>query len=141
MIRRPPRSTLFPCTTLFRSWHSMVLGPGSAAITGAVVSLTLIVWLAMLLLPQAAVAVTGLTSRQASPQPALTSSLELSVKELPQVSVAVACVNAGLAGHSMVLGAGSAAIAGAVVSLTLIVWLAMLLLPQASVAVQVRATE
>src|SRR5256885_12846087 len=24
MIRRPPRSTLFPYTTLFRSWHDMV---------------------------------------------------------------------------------------------------------------------
>src|SRR3989442_3179298 len=26
MIRRPPRSTLFPYTTLFRSWHEEVLG-------------------------------------------------------------------------------------------------------------------
>src|SRR2546427_6352749 len=25
MIRRPPRSTLFPYTTLFRSWSTMVL--------------------------------------------------------------------------------------------------------------------
>src|SRR5688572_32614934 len=31
MIRRPPRSTLFPYTTLFRSWHvrSAAGGPGS----------------------------------------------------------------------------------------------------------------
>src|SRR2546422_6029354 len=33
MIRRPPRSTLFPYTTLFRSflaqWNTMVLYPGS----------------------------------------------------------------------------------------------------------------
>src|SRR3712207_7850416 len=32
MIRRPPRSTLFPCTTLFRSWtngSSRFLGNGS----------------------------------------------------------------------------------------------------------------
>src|SRR2546429_5366582 len=28
MIRRPPRSTLFPYTTLFRSWRA---GPGGAA--------------------------------------------------------------------------------------------------------------
>src|SRR2546422_7898278 len=27
MIRRPPRSTLFPYTTLFRSEHRVVLGP------------------------------------------------------------------------------------------------------------------
>src|SRR5437899_7167699 len=25
MIRRPPRSTLFPYTTLFRSWHGLVI--------------------------------------------------------------------------------------------------------------------
>src|SRR3989442_11806409 len=48
MIRRPPRSTLFPYTTLFRSavgvanegvaGHWIVVGPGSVEITGAVVS-------------------------------------------------------------------------------------------------------
>src|SRR2546422_3241924 len=27
MIRRPPRSTLFPYTTLFRSWHTLPVGP------------------------------------------------------------------------------------------------------------------
>src|SRR3712207_8666531 len=27
MIRRPPRSTLFPCTTLFRSWTTRVSNP------------------------------------------------------------------------------------------------------------------
>src|SRR3712207_8791403 len=27
MIRRPPRSTLFPYTTLFRSWQAMSLPP------------------------------------------------------------------------------------------------------------------
>src|SRR2546425_8989265 len=26
MIRRPPRSTLFPYTTLFRSWHELLAG-------------------------------------------------------------------------------------------------------------------
>src|SRR5689334_23759503 len=30
MIRRPPRSTLFPYTTLFRSAHLEVLGPADA---------------------------------------------------------------------------------------------------------------
>src|SRR2546426_7035960 len=28
MIRRPPRSTLFPYTTLFRSWHPLPVEPG-----------------------------------------------------------------------------------------------------------------
>src|SRR5260370_4029953 len=102
MIRRPPRSTLFPYATLFRSGlagHPMVLGPGSAAITGAVVSLTLIVWLAMLLLPQASISVQHPAALQSQSQLALTPPLELSVKELPQVSLAAACVNTGLAGH------------------------------------------
>src|SRR5438045_9499068 len=30
MIRRPPRSTLFPYTTLFRSWRRRPAGPGAA---------------------------------------------------------------------------------------------------------------
>src|SRR3712207_9087740 len=34
MIRRPPRSTLFPYTTLFRSRH-LVLGGGPAGLTAA----------------------------------------------------------------------------------------------------------
>src|SRR5260221_7891283 len=29
MIRRPPRSTLFPYTTLFRSYEQVAAGPGS----------------------------------------------------------------------------------------------------------------
>src|SRR3712207_7349115 len=31
MIRRPPRSTLFPYTTLFRSYSSAALAPGQAS--------------------------------------------------------------------------------------------------------------
>src|SRR3712207_8729929 len=31
MIRRPPRSTLFPYTTLFRSWWPVVLGARNAS--------------------------------------------------------------------------------------------------------------
>src|SRR3712207_8140136 len=40
MIRRPPRSTLFPYTTLFRSWPGTDLDaiPVSAAVDGAVVA-------------------------------------------------------------------------------------------------------
>ena len=59
---------------------------------------------------------------------------------LPQASVAVAAANTGVAGQSIVLGAGKVAITGAVMSCTLIVWLAVEMLPQASVAVQVRVT-
>src|SRR3712207_7314563 len=35
MIRRPPRSTLFPYTTLFRSRHRVGLGPLGAALAMA----------------------------------------------------------------------------------------------------------
>src|SRR5258707_8165885 len=35
MIRRPPRSTLFPYTTLFRSAHTMAQGSGRCGPPGA----------------------------------------------------------------------------------------------------------
>src|SRR5439155_336202 len=56
-------------------------------------------------------------------------------------SVAVGVANEGVAGHWMVEGAGSAEITGAVVSTTWMVWLEVVLLPQWSVAVQVRVTS
>ena len=58
-----------------------------------------------------------------------------------QASVAVGGVNAGVAGQLIVpLGPATDSV-GAVSSLTLIVWLAVLVLPQASFAVHVRVTE
>src|SRR2546425_13202685 len=35
MIRRPPRSTLFPYTTLFRSWRIVLHGDGADSGNGA----------------------------------------------------------------------------------------------------------
>src|SRR3712207_7777384 len=32
MIRRPPRSTLFPSTTLFRSWHPLLVEAGAQVV-------------------------------------------------------------------------------------------------------------
>src|SRR5258705_2614309 len=32
MIRRPPRSTLFPYTTLFRSGHALIMGLGGGGL-------------------------------------------------------------------------------------------------------------
>src|SRR5258708_28963696 len=56
MIRRPPRSTLFPYTTLFRSVQavpsSMLLLVLLQVITGAVVSTTVTFWMPCALLPQ-----------------------------------------------------------------------------------------
>ena len=50
-------------------------------------------------------------------------------------------VKLGLAGHSIVLGPGNVEMPGAWVSCTVTVWLAVLLLLQLSVALQVRVTE
>src|SRR6266516_3307993 len=116
--------------------QSIVLGTGKAAITGAGMSRTLIVWLAVLLLPQASVAVQVRTCTTG--QLPLLVSTKVNVGLASQVSVAVAVAKLGAAGQSIVLGTGKAAITGAVMSRTLMVWLAVLLLPQASVAVQVR---
>src|SRR2546426_3379695 len=40
MIRRPPRSTLFPYTTLFRSWGDSSSSPGTVSFAGGVYSVT-----------------------------------------------------------------------------------------------------
>ena len=70
----------------------------------------------------------------------MVTSLKVSVGELSHASMAVGVVNEGVDGHWMVLAAGTPEITGAVVSRTVILWLAVLLLPQWSVAVQVRTT-
>jgi hypothetical protein len=116
----------------------MVLGSGSAAITGGVMSRTLIVWLAVLELPHASVAVHVRT--WTTGQLPLLLSTNVSVGFASQVSLAVAGTKLGADGQSIIVGAGSAAITGGVMSRTLIVWLAVLLLPQASIAVHVRVT-
>src|SRR3989454_5803061 len=116
--------------------QSIVLAAGKAAITGAVMSRTLMVWLAVLLLPQASVAVQVRTCTTG--QLPLLVSTKVNVGLASHASVAVAAAKLGVAGQSIVLAAGKAAITGAVMSRTLMVWLAVLLLPQASVAVQVR---
>ena len=48
--------------------------------------------------------------------PLVLTSAKVSVKALPQASVAVATANTGVAGQEIVLGAGRAAITGAVLS-------------------------
>src|SRR5439155_26530797 len=58
-----------------------------------------------------------------------------------QASVAVGVVHVPVAGHSTVEGPGSVEITGGVVSTTWMVWLAVELFLQRSVAVQVRVTS
>ena len=69
------------------------------------------------LLPQASVAVhVRVTLNDPAQAPGVVISEEVSVKALPQASTAVATANTGVAGQLMVVGAGSAAITGAVIS-------------------------
>src|SRR2546427_2590034 len=110
--------------------------------SGAVVSTTWMTWLAVLLLPQWSVAVqVRVTSWFCAHEPGVVTSAKVSVGLGSQASVAVGVAKDGVAGHSMVVGAGSEEMTGAVVSTTWMTWLAVLLLPQWSVAVQVRVTS
>ena len=70
----------------------------------------------------------------------MVTSADVKVNALPQASVAVATANTGVAGQLIVVGAGSAAITGAVISWTLIVCDELEILLHASVAVQVLVT-
>ena len=49
-------------------------------------------------------------------RPGVVTSAKVNVNALPQASTAVATANTGAAGQSIVVGAGSAAITGAVIS-------------------------
>ena len=72
--------------------------------------------------------------------PGVVTSEDVNVNALPHASVAVDTANNGVAGQLIVLGAGSAAMTGAVISCTLIVCDAVALFPHPSVAVHVRFT-
>ena len=94
-----------------------VEGAGKVAITGATVSVTLIVCEAVEIFPQASVAVQVLVTEYEPAQvPLVVTSAEVKVTVLPQASVAVATANAGVAGQEMVEAAGNSLITGAVVS-------------------------
>ena len=73
--------------------------------------------------------------------PEVVASAKVNDGDESHASLAVAAANAGVEGHSMVEGAGSEAITGAVLSSTLIVCDAVDEFPHASVAVQVLVTE
>src|SRR6266498_2343801 len=122
--------------------HSIIEGPGNAEMTGAVLSPTVMVWLAVLGLPHGSVAVqVRVTEYSCGQEPGVVTSAKVSVAVPPQASVAVGVAKEGVAGHSMVDGPGSAEMTGAMLSSTVMVWLAVLELPHGSVAVQVRVTE
>jgi hypothetical protein len=118
--------------------QSIVLGPGSAAITGGVMSRTLIVWLAVLEFPYRSVAVhVRVTLWEPAHCPAVVASTNVSVGLASHASLAVAVAKLGAAGQSIVLGAGSAAITGASLSITITCCVQVAFRPCASVTVQV----
>src|SRR5437764_7278163 len=66
------------------------------------------------------------------------SSAKVTVRLVPQASLKSGVPNAGVAGHSMLSSAGQLATTGAALSITVMVWLQVVALLCASVAVQVR---
>ncbi len=90
---------------------------GNEAMTGAVISCTLIVCDAVDEFPQPSIAVhVLLTEYDPAHAPGVVTSAEVNVYALPQLSVAVATANTGVAGQLIVVGAGKVAITGAVIS-------------------------
>ncbi len=119
----------------------IVVGAGNAARTGAVISCTFIICEAVDEFPHASVAVHVLvTLYDPAHAPGVVTSVEVNVNALPQASVAVAVANTGVAGQFIVVGAGKAAMTGAVMSCTLILCERVDELPQSSVAVHVLVT-
>ena len=101
---------------------------------GFVLSTTLIIWAAVVILPDASFAVQVLVIEYEPAQlPWVLTSTKVKVT-LPHKSLAVAWVNTGIAGQSMVLSAGKAAITGGVVSITLMVIVAVSQLPEPSIS-------
>ena len=70
--------------------------------------------------------------------PGVRTSLYSSRGFASHASLTDGAAKSGVAGHSIVLGSGSAAITGAVWSTSRMTWSAVLALPHASVAVHVR---
>src|SRR5215472_8062770 len=119
--------------------HSIVLGAGRLEIVGAFVSAMWITWLAVLVLPQWSTAVHVRVMVEFCGQlPGVVASANVSVGVGSQASIAVGVAKLGVAGHSIVLGSGSAEMAGAFVSVMWMICFAVLELPQWSIAVHVR---
>ena len=122
--------------------HCIVEGAGSAAITGAVTSRTVIAWEAVELLPHPSWAVhVRVTVKVPTHAPGVVTFWKLSVNALPQASVAVAVAKDGVAGQSMIVAIGSGSITGASISCTVMTCAAVDTLPHPSAAVHVLVTE
>src|SRR5438093_1001247 len=122
--------------------HWMVSSAGQSATTGAVWSSAVMVWLQVAELPQASVAVQVRRTRRTAGQFAgSVSSANVTVRFGSQLLVKLGSPKLGWAGHSMVRSPGQEATVGAEWFSSVMVWLQVAELPQASVAVQVRRTR
>src|SRR6267378_5709584 len=112
-------------------------------ITGAVVSTTVTFWLQEALLPQASVDCQARVASKVVPQwPAvLVTVLTIVIVLVPLLSVAVGASKVQAVPNSIVLFVLLQVITGAVVSTTVTFWLQEALLPQRSVACQVRVAS
>src|SRR5688572_8717725 len=120
--------------------HSIVAAGGTEVNTGAVLSSTVIVCVAVAVLPQASVAINVLVTVYSLAQvPGVEASVDV-IATVPQASVAVGVPNDGVKGHSIVAAGGVVVNIGAVLSSTVIVCVAVAVLPQASVAINVLVT-
>jgi hypothetical protein len=118
--------------------HSIVASVGQLATIGAALSVTVMVWLQVVELLWASVAVqVRLVLLSSLPLTARASSAKVTVR-VPQASLNCGVPNTGAAGHSIVASVGQLATVGAALSITVMVWLQVVELLCASVAVQVR---
>src|SRR5258707_9578678 len=121
--------------------HSMLAAGFGQVIVGAVLSVTEIVLLQVEELPQSSVAVqVRVTENSCGQLPGVVIVENVGITLGSHKSEAVAAPKEGLAGHSTLDTVGHV-IVGAVLSVTEIVLLQVEVLPQSSVAVQVRVTE
>ena len=118
--------------------HSIVDGPGKPLMTGGVVSSMVNICDAVAVFPQSSVAVqVRVMVYSFGHDPFVVTSAKTNAG-VPQLSVAVGVTHEGVPEHSAVEGPGNPLMTGGVVSSTLITWDAVAVLPQSSVAVQVR---
>src|SRR6185503_19281685 len=117
------------------------LSLGTPTSVGGVLSSTLIVWLAVLVFPQESLAVQVRVIEYSFVQvPSVRTSWNVRVGLPSQASFTPGVTKSSFPEHSMDLGAGRLEMTGAFVSWTEMVWEQVAVLPQSSVAVQVRLT-
>ena len=119
--------------------HSTVVFAPASPMVGACVSTCVMVWLRVAEeLPQASTASHVLVIVFKHELPLIASVPTCTTVYVLHASVAVGAVNEGVSGHSIVVFAPALPIVGAVISLTVMLWLTVLLeLPQPSTAIHV----